>query len=302
MIVTDISLNQNMEEKILYQNPLLQHSMYEVEYDHYQRALIPWHWHDELELLYLESGACRYRTIREDYYLKAGDAIYLNPGVLHAFEPLLPNTVSCANIFRREFLGGNAGSYWDTTFLTPVLHQREVEALLFYHDDPRAQEMLSRIRETIRLCRAEPRGYELALRSTLLTIWQQIYICVTDRTAAGTQMKTDAWDDRLKKMLLFINENYDRPIAVAAIADAAHISERECYRLFRQLLGVTPTIFVQQYRLQRAKVLLLGSNDTVTAVTDRVGFESAAYFSKLFKRFYGQTPLQVRKQHLAESL
>ena len=45
MIVTDILLSPELEEKIVYQNPMLLHSMYEVEYDHYKRELIPWHWH-----------------------------------------------------------------------------------------------------------------------------------------------------------------------------------------------------------------------------------------------------------------
>lgn len=299
MIVTDIILNNDLEEKILYETPLLQHSMYEVPYDHYKRKLIPWHWHGELELLYLASGMCRYKTIRKTYLLRAGDAIYLNPGVLHEFEPLEPGTISYANLFRREFLSGKEGSYWDIAFLSPVLNQPITEALYFCHDDPASEYILGLIRETIRLCSEEPECYELQLRNTLSEIWCHIYKSVTGRSNENNQLQTTSRDARLKKMLLFISERYHESISVAEIAKAANISEREGFRLFRELLDCTPISFLQQYRLQQAESLLLTGNDSITEIAAKTGFDSAAYFSKLFKKNYSLSPLQYKKKYLS---
>ena len=173
MIVTDIILNPDMEEKILYDNPLLQHSLYEVPYDHYKRPLIPWHWHGEMELLYLSNGLCRYQTLQMTYELKAGDAIYLNPGVLHQFEPLSPGTVSYANLFQPEFLTGRSGSYWDAAFVSPL--ENQTEAIVLRKDDPANAHALALIQETIRLCREEPLCYELRLRNALSEIWIDLY-------------------------------------------------------------------------------------------------------------------------------
>ena len=152
MIVTDIILGADMEERILYENPLLQHSMYVVDYDHYERELIPWHWHGEIELLYLESGSCGYRTIETAYELSAGDAIYLKSGVLHSFQPLRAGTVSYANLFMPEFLTGGAGSFWDLSYVAPLLSPSSADAIVLRRDDPNAARALELIRETIRLC------------------------------------------------------------------------------------------------------------------------------------------------------
>ena len=302
MIVTDIILSADMEEKILYDNPLLRHSMYVVDYDHYKRELIPWHWHGELELLYLESGACSYKTLEAEYRLEAGDAIYLKPGALHSFEPLCRGTVSCANLFMPDFLAGNTGGYMDVTFVAPMLGPSGVEAVVFRHDDPDATPALSLVRETIRLCRDEPDCYELRLRNTLSEIWILLYHANKVRHEPGKITKSTARDIRLRKMLLFIGEHYREPVSVANIAKAAEISERECYRLFRETLRQTPVAFVQRYRLQQAAAMLASDAGTITEIAGKVGFDSAAYFSKLFKREYGMTPVQMKKGNLAGSL
>ena len=103
-------------------------------------------------------------------------------------------------------------------------------------------------------------------------------------------------------MLLYIGERYREPLSVAEIAQAAEVSERECYRLFQESLHQTPIAFVQQYRLQQATALLTGGNGTITQIAQRVGFDSTAYFSKVFRRMYGMTPMQMRKSSLAGSL
>ena len=107
---------------------------------------------------------------------------------------------------------------------------------------------------------------------------------------------------RLKKMLLFIGERYREPLSVAEIAQAAEVSERECYRLFRESLRQTPISFVQQYRLQQAAALLASGTGTITQIAGKVGFDSSAYFSKVFKQAYGITPMQMKKGHMAGSL
>ncbi|MBR1820477.1 MAG: helix-turn-helix transcriptional regulator [Clostridia bacterium] len=302
MIVTDIILGADMEERILYENPLLQHSMYVVDYDHYERELIPWHWHGEIELLYLESGSCGYRTIETAYELSAGDAIYLKSGVLHSFQPLRAGTVSYANLFMPEFLTGGAGSFWDLSYVAPLLSPSSADAIVLRRDDPNAARALELIRETIRLCQDEPEYYELRLRIALWETWMELHRMATRRQAREKPLKTAARDARLKKLLLLISERYAGPISVATLARAADISERECYRIFRESLGQTPIAFVQRYRLQQARAMLLAGSGTVTEIAGKTGFDSAAYFSKLFKRAFGVTPAQVKKENLAGSL
>lgn len=294
MLITDICIDREMQETIFYDDPLLKHSLYIVEYDNYMRELIPWHWHNELELIYIASGACIYRTNRKEYRLQAGDAIYLNPGVLHALKPIEKNTVSYANLFDRTFLTGTDGSYFDLHYVAPVFHQKAVEAVPIYHDSEEEKAVLDLIRQTIALCRDEPPFFALTLRSILSKIWIHIYQRVQEAEPGQGMAQMETNDIRVKQMLLYIMEHYQSRISVRELAGAANISERECYRLFKQYLGQSPHLVVQSYRIQRAKNLLSTTGMPVTEISCATGFESISYFSKIFKRLTSMTPLEFR--------
>lgn len=296
MLITDICLDHEMQETIFYDDPLLKHSLYIVEYDHYARDLIPWHWHSELELIYIAGGSCLYRTSRREYRLHAGDAIYLNPGVLHALEPLEENTVSYANLFDKTFLCGAAGSFFDLHYMDPVIRQKEVEAVPIWGAEEKNREILGMIRQTIAVCRDEPPFYALTLRNLLSDIWIWLYQQVENAGSGRTKAKIGTDDIRMKQMLVYIMEHYQSEIQTAQLAEAASISERECYRLFQQCLRQTPIRFLQNYRVQKAKNLLRTTGMSVTEISSAAGFESISYFSRIFKRLTGQTPLEFRSR------
>lgn len=294
MLITDICLDSEMQETIFYDDPLLRHSLYIVEYDHYMRDKIPWHWHNELELIYIASGACIYSTSRKEYHLHAGDAIYLNPGTLHALDPIKENTVSYANLFDRTFLTGADGSYFDLNYVAPVFRQTATEAVPIYHADKGCARILDLIRQTIVLCREEPPFFAMSLRNVLSEIWMYLYqsIQASQNPKASRQMETN--DIRVKQMLLYIMEHYQAKISISDLAGFVNISERECYRLFQQQLRQPPNLFLQQYRIQKAKTLLCTTEMPVTEVATASGFESISYFSKIFKRLTAMTPSQFR--------
>lgn len=294
MLITDICLDHEMQETIFYDDPLLKHSLYIVEYDHYMRELIPWHWHNELELIYIASGSCMYRTARREYRLCAGDAIYLNPGILHALEPLEENTVSYANLFDRTFLTGTDGSYFDLHYAVPVIRQKKIEAVPIYHNAEGTKPVLDLIRQTITVCRDEPPFFALTLRSLISEIWGYLYQRVQQAEPQQTEAQVELNDVRVKQMLLYIMEHYQSRISIADLAGFANISERECYRLFRQYLRQTPNLFLQSYRIQRAKNLLRTTGMPVSEVSSAAGFESISYFSKIFKRLTNLTPSEYR--------
>lgn len=300
MLITDICIDREMQETIFYEDPLLRHSLYIVEYDNYMRELIPWHWHNELELIYIASGACIYRTNRREYCLQAGDAVYLNPGILHALEPTEDNTVSYANLFDRTFLTGTDGSYFDLHYAVPVLRQQSMEAVPIYHEEEGTEHVLELIRQTITVCRDEPPFFALTLRNILSEIWGYLYQRVQEGKdqRAGAQMEAN--DIRVKQMLLYIMEHYQTRISIPELAGFVNISERECYRLFRQYLRQTPNLFLQYYRIQKAKNLLRTTQMPVTEVSSATGFESISYFSKIFKRLTDMTPSEYRSFQKAQ--
>ncbi|MDR6550521.1 helix-turn-helix domain-containing protein [Paenibacillus qinlingensis] len=75
------------------------------------------------------------------------------------------------------------------------------------------------------------------------------------------------------------------------------ISRGYFFDLFKQATGMTPTQYVTQYRVNRAKEDLLFSSLTITEIAEKHGFSSLHYFSKLFDKLHGQSPRAYRDQN-----
>lgn len=96
----------------------------------------------------------------------------------------------------------------------------------------------------------------------------------------------------------YIHENYDKKPNVNEIANIVSLSTPAFCRYFKKQTNMTFTEFVNNYRINQAKIFLL-KDYSVTEVCFQVGFESLSYFNKLFRQHTGGTPSEFRKKHLA---
>ncbi|WP_114821442.1 AraC family transcriptional regulator [Chryseobacterium sp. KLBC 52] len=94
----------------------------------------------------------------------------------------------------------------------------------------------------------------------------------------------------------YIHENYDRKPNVNEVAQVVSLSTPAFCRYFKKQTNMTFTDFVNNYRINQAKIFLL-KDQSVTEVCFQVGFESLSYFNKLFKQHTGETPSEFKKKH-----
>ncbi|HEY6081348.1 MAG TPA: helix-turn-helix domain-containing protein [Polyangiaceae bacterium] len=90
-----------------------------------------------------------------------------------------------------------------------------------------------------------------------------------------------------------------RPNVEAPVASMVRLSglpERTFKRRFRKAAGMSPLEYVQAIRLEEAKNLLETSELTLELLAERVGYEDASFFSRLFRRSVGLTPAQYRRR------
>ncbi|MBD3907010.1 AraC family transcriptional regulator [Chryseobacterium sp. Ch-15] len=97
----------------------------------------------------------------------------------------------------------------------------------------------------------------------------------------------------------YINKNYDKNPNVNVIAEMVSLSTPAFCRYFKKQTNMTFTDFVNNYRINQAKMLLL-QNLCISEVSFQVGFESLSYFNKLFKNYIGETPTAFKKKHLSK--
>jgi len=95
----------------------------------------------------------------------------------------------------------------------------------------------------------------------------------------------------------WLRECDEHPPSVSAVARRAGISPFHFIRLFKAVFGATPHHYRSQARIERAKELLILSDQTVTEVCMAVGFSSLGSFSALFTRRVGLPPSAWQRRH-----
>jgi AraC-like DNA-binding protein len=100
---------------------------------------------------------------------------------------------------------------------------------------------------------------------------------------------------RLKVVYKFIETNYQRTISIDEMGRLTHLSNAAFCRYFKKMTRLTFTEFLNQYRIEQAKILLK-SDKNVTEASFECGFESLSYFNRIFKKVVGINPMQFKKQ------
>lgn len=103
---------------------------------------------------------------------------------------------------------------------------------------------------------------------------------------------------QLQRARRFIDDCYDQPIDLEAMAREANLSPWHFLRLFRDAYDRTPHQYLQARRLARAQQLLVAGHHSVTDVCFEVGFQSLGSFSTLFHKTVGYPPAVYRTRRL----
>jgi AraC family transcriptional regulator len=99
---------------------------------------------------------------------------------------------------------------------------------------------------------------------------------------------------RFELVLQFIEEHLGSHIALQDLASLAALSVSHFSHAFKATYGVAPYRYIAQRRIERAKILLRTTTDTVASVAATVGFSSQSRFTHLFARTTGFTPSAYR--------
>ncbi|MBQ6430373.1 MAG: helix-turn-helix transcriptional regulator [Oscillospiraceae bacterium] len=98
-----------------------------------------------------------------------------------------------------------------------------------------------------------------------------------------------------KSALIYMRENYTRPISVGDVAKAVGVSRSWLYRCFIDYTEQSPAMYLRSLRMERAKSLLRLTSLSVQEIAFGVGYEDALYFSRVFSSYTGTTPSRYRK-------
>ncbi len=255
---------------------------------------MPWHWHKELELFYVESGALEYMTPGGKTVFPAGSGGLVNANVLHATTPCpgAGKTLQLLYLFGPSLIAGAPGGRIERQYVTPLTSNTAATLLVLRPDCPAHTEALQQLYRSFSLNQTDA-AYELRLRGVLSALWVTLLgLCPPQ---PGTTATRGGQGDKVKQMMVYIHEHYPEKLTTAQIAATAYISERECFRAFREALQTTPMAYLRDWRLQQARLLLETGYQPVTEIGHLCGLGSSSYFAKIFHGQVGYTPLAYRQ-------
>jgi len=99
---------------------------------------------------------------------------------------------------------------------------------------------------------------------------------------------------QIRPAINYIDANYDKPMTLAEIARASHLSVSRLAHVFKEQMGITIIDYVTSVRIERAKALLLATDQSCTEIGFEVGYNNQSYFTRTFKALVGMTPRQFR--------
>lgn len=257
--------------------------------------VVPWHWHEELELGYIEQGVSVVRTINQEYPVHQGNGFFINTNVVDTKINGSPGSpaLEVNHIFHPIFIGGHFGSRITTKYLNPILQNQQIAVHIIRRGSKETDALLDQL-ILLKEMNRKP-NQEILIRNTLSDAWLLLLDEIEKHFEAPQVIETER-QTRIKSMLSYIHRNFGEKITLEEIAAAANISAREANRIFQKTVRQTPFEYLLSYRLSRAKELLSRSDLPVTEISYRCGFTDSAYMGKQFRKATGMTPKEYRQR------
>lgn len=252
---------------------------------------IEWHWHPEVEFVLIQKGTADFLIGSERYVLGAGTGLFINSQVIHRFEAaesvIIPNIVFSPSLIAPE------DSLIYRKYVQPVL-DAAAECQIFSADGPVQGEILRTLLAVFDV-QENGNGCEIRTAQLLLQLWRLLYenMGITgNMPAPQTSVRTQA---QLQIMLQYIHKNYPCQISLDDIAETVMLSKSSVLNIFQKNIHTSPINYLVNYRLKRAAKLLTTTQESVSAIARKTGFDNVGYFCRKFKEVFQATPGEYRK-------
>lgn len=258
----------------------------------YESGSFMWHWHPEIEITYVQKGTMCYKVNHMVYHLKEGDIVFNNSGALHS--GTMENQKDCAYIpvtFDSRLIYGFFQSTVNSKYVDPIIQDSMLPAICIDQSEPWHKPFREYLLRIIDLDEKKPDFYELDITICLQSMWRLLLEHITYEPQASRENSLEY--DRIKKILSYMEENYQNKITLNDIAGHIHLCESECTRLFKRHMNTTLFAFLQEYRIERS-LEFLQDDQPVSAVADKAGFSDPNYYSKVFAKIKGCSPREYR--------
>ncbi|WP_370577406.1 helix-turn-helix domain-containing protein [Mucilaginibacter sp. SP1R1] len=249
-----------------------------------------WHYHPEYELVYVEADAgIRHVGTHISGYTQS-DLVLIGSNLPHLnFDYRLRNDYHQIVVQLRTNFMGDAISYAPELSLVNKLFKNAAYGVAFYGD---TRTLVAQKLKQLHDIDNFDQLLELMNIFQLLAGSNEYTLLNNDETSKDFILKDKI---RMGAIYEYIDAHYAQKPDVNVVAGKVNLTTAAFCRYFKRQTNITFTEFVNQYRIERAKNLLM-QDKNVTETCYAVGFETLSYFNKLFNKLVGKNPSDFKKQ------
>lgn len=252
------------------------------------------HWHNGIEIIQIKDGRIHCMVNDSDFLLSPGELCFINKEMLHRVynEDVKTGELDVITI-NPQMLSHDKRLY--NKYIAPVLQNPDFSHVQMDGRNGYANQITNLFNTIHELVVDRPEGYELDVIGSVYMIFRRLYLIYSENQNLPASYNSDIFLQR--RMTSYIYEHYQDRLALDDIAGSAGVSRSKCTSLFHKFTAKTPIAFLNSYRLEMASKLLLTSDESISSIAHSCGIVEQSYFNRMFKKEYGCTPLEWRRQN-----
>lgn len=257
--------------------------------DNHNLSVFLHHHHEVFELIYITEGEFLITLEDDEYHLKKGDILLMNPFEIHYGE-WIPNGVYNEYIcltFKAQgllqFKNSNLYKLNEQVSSGEHIFENYIPA-----DSEAGKEVGKFINDLNTLSSESNAISECKITGTLYLLLATLLEKCYTTTGEGNHSTRNI--EFIRQVTKYLNEHYTEPISTADISKALFMTSSRFCNAFRQNFDMNLANYLCKFRVIRASELYKNEKISLTEISARVGFLDYNYFSKVFKRYLGQTP------------
>ena len=283
-MIYSLNIRPDGGEILQYNKPAFPVRCVDGDLSHFHDFAAGCHWHNDFEILIAKQGDLDYFVNGAIIPVHQGEAIFVNANRLHyGFSSCKRECLYSCIVFHPDLFGvlsmTNAGQVAELSSDTQpgyVLIQDSSEIQI--------------IQRICALFAKQPYGFELAVQGSCAEL---LYHILSANHVVPQEPPDTQWL-ALRAMIGYLQVHYGDTIRLEEIAAAGAVCRSRCCQLFREKMNMTPIQYLNRYRIEKARELLLTTALPITEISKRCGFDSPSYFSELFRRAFGRSPKNLR--------
>lgn len=256
---------------------------------------ILFHWHTDIEIIYVSEGTAQFHIDYEYFDSQAGDIILIRPNALHSIHPIqrAAHTMDVLH-FNLDLVGISHKNIATLKYLQPLYNGDFEFARRIQPDAPGYEEIKSCLLDCMKNGRDQGPFYELRIKSQLNEL---LYLLYSHHYIVEKKFSTEAYrrEEKIRLVLDHISDHYQEELMIEQLAELCNFSPTHFMNFFKKQLGISCMEYIIQFRLKKAAHLLQHSDQAIIEIASQSGFNNLSNFNRQFKKYYETTPSHYRK-------